>query len=258
MNFYLDIEATQPENEIISIGVITENAEETFYSLVKPQFSKVSSFINKLTGLSGEDLIEAPTLDEVFKQLYDWCLKQSSNTAGWRFYSYGDDRTFIKASEQNIFTHRAFLMYCILMTRIEDFSEKARKFFCGRISLIDAFNYVKSNENKQKHNALEDATMLLAVAKGIKDKEPLKLHPRAKTINNIDLPIGRVFCSTEGKNAKTREFTDIEAAINWIIYNTCISKKDRDNVNTVRMAKKIIESAQTGKKYGVYKWRIEK
>ena len=59
MIFYLDFEATQPENEIIAIGAVTENGS-TFHSLVKPQFSSISQFVSDLTHISQEDLEKAP------------------------------------------------------------------------------------------------------------------------------------------------------------------------------------------------------
>lgn len=48
MIFYLDFEATQPENEIIAIGAVAENGA-TFHSLVKPQFSSIFNFISQMT-----------------------------------------------------------------------------------------------------------------------------------------------------------------------------------------------------------------
>ena len=48
MKFYIDFEATQPENEIIAIGAVAENGA-TFHSLVKPQLSSISKWVSDLT-----------------------------------------------------------------------------------------------------------------------------------------------------------------------------------------------------------------
>ena len=45
MKFYIDFEATQPENEIIAIGACAENGA-TFHSLVKPQLSSISPYVS--------------------------------------------------------------------------------------------------------------------------------------------------------------------------------------------------------------------
>ena len=55
MKFYIDFEATQPENEIIAIGAVAEN-NATFYSLIKPQLSSISPYISQMTHISVEDL----------------------------------------------------------------------------------------------------------------------------------------------------------------------------------------------------------
>lgn len=54
MNFYIDFEATQFSEEIISIGCVSEN-DKMFYCLVKPSDpKKITKFITELTGISAE------------------------------------------------------------------------------------------------------------------------------------------------------------------------------------------------------------
>ena len=74
MNFYVDFEATQPEQEIISVGVYSDN-ECSFSNLVKPQFSVVNRYIEEMTGISNEMLQDVVDLDTVFSALYWWCHK---------------------------------------------------------------------------------------------------------------------------------------------------------------------------------------
>ena len=97
MIFYLDFEATQPENEIIAIGAVAENGS-TFHSLVKPQFSSISQFVSDLTHISQEDLEKAPVIDVALKEFDRWVMNQELNIMNCRFVTYGDDKKFLQAT----------------------------------------------------------------------------------------------------------------------------------------------------------------
>ena len=75
MKFYIDFEATQFTEQIISIGCIDE-VGNSFYSLVKPQLEnfKISNFITELTGISKNDLINQKTADDVFIDFFDYII----------------------------------------------------------------------------------------------------------------------------------------------------------------------------------------
>ena len=88
MNFYIDFEATQPENEIIAVGVCAENGA-TFHSLVKPQLSSISQYVSQLTHISAEDLEKAPVIDDVLKSFDLWVMVQESDIMKCRFIAYG-------------------------------------------------------------------------------------------------------------------------------------------------------------------------
>ena len=123
MNFYIDFEATQPEQEIISIGVYSDN-EESFYALVKPQFSKISKYITDMTGITNEMVEDSYDLDTAFNDLYVWCANQETNLNEWHFYSYGDgDVDFIKHSMCNIQTQRPLIIASIMIATMKDFSK---------------------------------------------------------------------------------------------------------------------------------------
>ena len=148
MNFYVDFEATQPEQEIISIGVYCDN-KESFYALVKPQFSKVSKYITDMTGITNEMLADRDNFDTVLNDLYIWCTSQESNLNNWHFYSYGDgDVEFLKYTMRNVTTERPLIIASIMIATMQDFSKEVTKYFRGTTSLIKAFNYLKSLENK--------------------------------------------------------------------------------------------------------------
>ena len=116
MKFYIDFEATQPEQEIISIGVYSDN-KESFYALVKPQFSKISKYITDMTGITNEMVEDSYDLDTAFNDLYVWCANQETNLNEWHFYSYGDgDVDFIKHSMCNIQTQRSLIIASIFLS----------------------------------------------------------------------------------------------------------------------------------------------
>lgn len=77
MKYFIDFEATQFSQEIISIGCYREDGE-MFYSLVAPHSkNKVTNFITELTGITKEMLANAPTSDEVFCKFSDWVLEMT-------------------------------------------------------------------------------------------------------------------------------------------------------------------------------------
>ena len=162
MNFYIDFEATQPENEIIAIGVAAENGA-TFHSLVNPQFSSISQYISQMTHITAEDLEKAPNINQVLRDFDLWLMVQEPNIMECRFIAYGDDSKFIKSTLPAITEQHAFTVAAILMAKIEDCYDATRKFFHGTIKLVHAFNYVQSMAIEQKHNPLEDAMMLQKV-----------------------------------------------------------------------------------------------
>lgn len=261
MNFYVDFEATQPEQEIISIGVYCDN-KESFYALVKPQFSKVSKYITDMTGITNEMLADGYDFDTALNNLYIWCSQQETNLNNWHFYSYGDgDIEFLKCSICNIVTEQPLIIASIMIATMQDFSKEVTKYFRGTTSLIKAFNYLKSLENKQKHNALEDAKMLADIFTKIYNKPPLTANPfglrNYENKTDYKFPSGCFFCKATGKNAKERKFYCIQEAIEWLI-STNIAKDSRDGVHRDRIATKIMKAIRKDDTYMGYKWRRDK
>ena len=260
MNFYVDFEATQPEQEIISIGVYSDN-EKSFYALVKPQFSKVSKYITDMTGITNEILETAEPLDMVLKKLYVWCYEQEHSLMNWHLYSYGDgDVEFLKNSMRNIETETSLIIASLMIATMKDYSQEVTRYFRGTTSLIKAYNYLKDLENKQKHNALEDAKMLADIFMKINEKEPLSTNPfveMAIAEANYTFPSGRFFCKAKGKNAKDKEFSCIQEALEWLI-NTNIAKDSREAVRRDRMATRIMKAIRKHESYMNYKWRRDK
>lgn len=255
MNFYIDFEATQPEQEIISIGAVADNGA-TFHALIKPQFSSISKYISDMTGITQEMVETEKTFDYVMRDFYQWCVIQEPYLVKWNFYSYGDsDVDFLKYTLQNITSENPLIIASIMIATMKDYSKEVKKYFCGSTSLIKAYNYLKDLENQQKHNALEDAKMLADVFMKTFNKEPLATNPFIEqAINNYTFPSGKFFCKGIGKNSKEREFGCIQEAIEWII-NTNIRTEDRDAVRRDKMAVKIMKAIKKKERYMNYNWR---
>lgn len=258
MNFYVDFEATQPAQEIISVGVYSDD-EKQFYNLVKPQISEVNPYIAEMTGITNDMLKNALYLDTVFNALYWWCHTQEEDLTKWKFYSYGDaDIDFIKHSLCNIKSEKALIIASLMIATMQDYSKEVTKYFQGTTSLIKAFNYLQSLENKQCHNALEDAKMLADVFMKTFDKEPLTKNPFVEVASNdYTFPSGKFYCKSTGKNAKEREFYNIHEAMEWLI-NLKIAQKDREMVRRDKMATKIMKAVRKKDTYMQYLWRREK
>jgi DNA polymerase III epsilon subunit-like protein len=258
MNFYVDFEATQPEQEIIAVGVYSDN-ECSFSNLVRPQFSMVNKYIEEMTGITNEMLQYEIDLDTVFNALYWWCHTQEEDLTKWKFYSYGDaDVDFIKHSLCNIKSEKALIIASLMIATLQAYSKVVREYFCGNTSLIKAYNYLKDLENKQCHNALEDAKMLADVFMRTFDKEPLTKNPFVEEASNdYTFPSGKFYCKSTGKNAKEREFYSIHDAIEWIINNR-IPQDARPNVRRDKMATKIMKAIRKKETYMQFKWRREK
>ena len=76
MKYFIDFEAMQFSNYIISVGCVREDGKE-FYSLVHtPENTKknVSKFITDLTGITTEMVSDAPSPEEVFNKFFDFCF----------------------------------------------------------------------------------------------------------------------------------------------------------------------------------------
>lgn len=256
MNFFVDFEATQPGNEIISIGVICENGK-TFETLVRPEKSKITPFITQLTGITQSDIDGAPSASYAFNTLYRWLLVQSTRLYEWNFFCYGrEDKTFIETTAKNIVWEDALICASVMNVRLTDVTESVKKFFHGSISLINAYNYVKKIDNIQKHQALEDAKMLMEVIKGIDGREPLKQHPLVeKKVESVKMPSG-TFTAKNTKNGSVETFEDIESAIDWVIYEL-IKPEHPEAIHRDRIMKNIMKSTRKGA-YAHYKWSREK
>ena len=259
MKFYIDFEATQPENEIIAIGAVAENGA-TFHTLVKPQLSSISPYISQMTHISAEDLEWAPDINKALIEFDAWMMAQESNIMNCRFISYGDDDKFVKSTLPAISNEHAFTVAAILIAKIEDCSAETKKFFHGTIKLVHAFNYVQAAETEQKHNPLEDAMMLQKVYEHMQTHEPLPAHPLNPNFNaaisnaSVKMPSGTFWCRTSmKKSAQIYNFTTCDDAIDWLIKDV-MRAKEPELIHRDRIMANIMKAIRKNSRYCNFLW----
>ena len=260
MNFFVDFEATQPEGEIISIGITSENGEE-FYSLVKPCRSQVTPYITQLTHITEKMLADAPSANLVFEALYCWLKKQCDNMADWHFFCYGkEDVNFLRFTIGTLTRENAIIAASIMGMKMTNFAENTEKFFHTKVSLIKAYNYILEEQNKQQHNALDDAKMLSLVFCHVTETTPPQYNP---FIQRIEVKSnGEPYNSPSGTFTARRkgqivEFGSCEDAIDWLLTEV-IRPKDVNTVHRDRIMKNIMKAIRTKGKYCTFSWERTK
>jgi len=163
MKYFLDFEASQYDERIISFGCVDENGR-SFYSLVRPKHERtITSFITKLTGLTYSMLANAPTADEVFTSFGYWLGENAENA---EFYVYGNrDKHFVVHTKSELTSTSALHICNLLTNKIIDFNKRGvEKKFNENLALITVLAYYRQAPiTSQKHNALEDAFWLREV-----------------------------------------------------------------------------------------------
>lgn len=254
MKIFIDFEATQ-ENEIVAIGAVTEIGE-TFYSLVKPQFSSISQYLSQLIHISNRMLKTENTLNEIFDLMYHWLYNQCPDITKWEFFAYGSDDKYVSASLRNIYSEKPLILAALMIAKMTDVCEKSKLFFKGSISLIKALNYIENSDNKQCHNPLEDALMLQKVYEYMESTAPLAQHPfskKSETKTEIAMPSGSFWCIADCKKKNRHDFKNIDEAIDWFIKNK-IGSAQRDYVHRENIMKNIMCAVKRKSKYAGCNW----
>jgi DNA polymerase III epsilon subunit-like protein len=171
MDFFLDFEASQFTQEIISIGCVSET-DEQFYSLVNTKH-RIGTFVKGLTGLTQEEIKNAPTPDVVFYNFFLWLYK-TADGGKVNFICYGNnDTNFAIKTLQNV--KDAFFAQCalsVISTNTIDYADYVKTYFglsqnIGLLKIAQFFSPDK--ELVQTHNALDDALMLKFVYDNIQN-----------------------------------------------------------------------------------------
>lgn len=272
MNFYIDFEATQFAQRIISIGCITETGD-SFYTLVKPvDGDRVNSFITNLTGIDNAALEEkglAP--EEALYKLRYFIQTHVDPEEPSFFYTYGNsDKDFLDRTIHHCdFDFNEQVWFYSLAASFIDYSIFVNKFFkTGTISLKKAAAWFKGEPIYQHHNALEDADLLRYVACGIAATDPPDQNPWAEEMlerarkqreNNAKMDI---FAKSENKAILAIgcdhqfEYKSVrEAAL--FLYNEVLDKKQRKSTKVGNIKYKLKHAIRTGKPYFTYIWKLK-
>ena len=196
MNFYLDFEATQFSERIISIGCVAENGM-TFNSLVNPgKDAKITSFITKLTGITKEMVDSAESADDVFMNFANWVVNTSlcAKDPHPKYYVYGDnDAEFLQRTINHMSNPMAISFAISIKALMTDYSKTVTQHFgINQVGLNRVYQLLRDEEHIQKHDALEDAMMLKYVQEHLGDstkEDVVNLPPTKKmTYSGDDAP----------------------------------------------------------------------
>lgn len=266
MRYFIDFEATQYSDRIISLGCVREDGE-FFASLVNPH-KELTDFIVSLTGITQEMVDAAPDADKVFSDLYDF-VSQDEGTP--EFYCYGNcDKDFCKATFMKMATSfKARCMLGYLRTGLIDYGSIVKTHFGlhSPIGLVKVYNYYKGEESSQRHDALEDAFMLKYVCEKVEENEDefdafpeyrahkavAKIKAEAQTVAELAGTNAMYFRMKKGKVAET--YYSLEDAITWVI-NHMMPANQRAEANHVNIGKKIKSAALNNKEYFKIKWAM--
>ena len=263
MKYFIDFEATQFSNEIISVGCVREDGE-TFYSLVAPVEGKITPFITNLTGITGEMLKEAMSPESVFDKFYDWVFGNGDEIPD--FWTWGNsDVDFVRSTFKRTNSMKARMALGYLSGSIHDYG----KFFCKKAGVSYPIAQLKiykvfNEEAVQNHNALDDAMMLYNIWQEENSRTPseLKSYMREHLVveinsaasastapvvkwNQMGLPVGTI-CVVDKKKRAMLHWSTIEEAAEWIHTNKF--PEERRAEISIETLKKNIRKAYTGGK----------
>lgn len=277
MKYFIDFEATQYSHEIISVGCVREDGE-VFKSFVYVKPSKMSGFITRLTGITKNDIRNAPKSDEVFERFFYW-IKHDRNI---EFYCYGDaDIGFIRTNLEKATNIHAIAALSIIGTNLIDFSQNVKQYFGlhKNIVLRKLVAYYRNVDTiQQSHDALEDSLFLKEVYDHMACEQPNEdAFPEYKV---VDMPANNEQISK--RKAKFNALVEADKKdIGLIRYGNkdnniwecgclhtaimrCIRKAKEKNPDIkcsdsfYKMVRKdILLAIQNGTKYYRYYWKIK-
>ena len=269
MKYFVDFEATQFSNEIISIGCVREDGAE-FYSEVRAH-KKITHFITSLTGITDEQNKMADTSDEVFSHFFDWLKEKSDERA--IFYCYGNtDINFVKKNLDLTTNFKAQAALSLIGMNLHDYAPVAKVHFglVKNIALIKLVAYYRGVEEiTQTHNALEDALFLKEVYDHVSTEAAVQGHPFPDYELNLSTPKGSTPKSPrnalkalnhridmydhEGEVLK-RSFDTLGEARAYVIEH--MGKVDKQKVDKRKVENKIINANKKRTPYTGHIWNI--
>lgn len=290
MKYFIDLEASQYNEKIISIGCVDEFGR-TFYSLVRPTSKKViTEFITNLTGLTYDVLSEAPTAEKVFSDFAKW-LGDSAFNEQSNFYVYGNaDKTYLSKTLKILESFSSKKTCVYIIDNLVDYCEsKIKNKFKSELALVTLLSfYRKDYISSQQHNALEDACWLREVynyvendaneysesfTNNIREKYPkIKVEYPKKDTKNAEqhkkIPmktnekdtisgtlIGQRVSNQGNFNGKPKKFYKWSTAVFYIM--KLRAKKNKNEIPYEEILINIKRTSANGGIYNRYKWTLE-
>lgn len=187
-------------NETIQIGAVLVNESyeivSTFNTYVKPELGYLDSFISKLTGITNEDLVDAPFFKEAINSFIDWIPSDDVRCVSW---SLTDKRQFEnEMAKKNIENDK---MVELLETWIDYQAPVDEKLGMERnVSLEEALIATDIIQNGRAHDGLDDAyntALLFVKMERNPDLELNKVYSYAKeeTKDCLSYSLGDLFQS---------------------------------------------------------------
>ena len=211
----------------------------------------MTGFITNLTGITRDEVLAAPSADDVFEAFYRWLDKDEAIG----FYCYGDcDRRFALNTIAGVRCFDAQLSLSLIIATMSDFSADLRRHFKMKrsIGLAKAVSYYRGEEVQQHHNSLDDARYLreifFASATEIIDECPF--DEEIKPAVAVRHTGKRSVCASRDNFEKT--FASCGKAADWIAETQLKRKltiKEKQSISN-----KISLAIEREKPYNGYTW----
>lgn len=180
------------EHEIIQIGAVMMDEEyeivDEFSSFVHPQYGRIDHFIRKLTGISEKDIVEAPPLEEVLRQMLAWIGGREAVFYSWSVTDYKQIVREIHAKGMD----EGEMAVLLEKDHWVDYQPEAGKRFDKRwrLALEDALMLAEVEPEGKQHDGLVDArNTARLIAKMERNPDSHFLQDRLQEEKN-DAPLG--------------------------------------------------------------------
>lgn len=186
-------------NEIIQIGAVAldekyQMLEEKFMSYVQPQYGKIDSFIKKLTGITQDDVKNAPLLVDALPLFASWLPDGEIEMVSWSNTDLHQMQGEMK--EKGISDSK--------IERLFDNWKDCQKTFSGKMkkkraySLEEALVAANIMQEGNAHDGLSDAYNTALLFAKMELEPNLKLNPiyenaRSETVDHLTVSMGEFF-----------------------------------------------------------------
>lgn len=163
-------------NETIQIGAVLMNDRfdivDEYMSYVKPEYGRIDSFIRNLTGITAENLADAPGFGEAIRDFASWIPEDDVTIVSWSMtdkYQMRHDLE-IRALENEKLTS-LFETWTDCQKIFDDRME-----YTHPTSLESALNLTDVITDRRSHNGLDDAFNTALLYKKLCTESELKLN----------------------------------------------------------------------------------